>query len=148
VSSIRGFYLNGLGPGSYSNPNLAPEDQIFERYGDMKLESNLEFRFPVYRILKGAVFADAGNIWKLDTAVTGEAGVFRFNKFYKEIALTPGVGLRLDITVFVIRLDVATPFINPLMPEGQRWVVPQIDFGNPTWRRENLVFNLAFGYPF
>ena len=148
VSSIRGFYLNGLGPGSYNNPNLAPEDQIFERYGDMKLESNLEFRFPVYRILKGAVFADAGNIWKLDTAVTGEAGVFRFNKFYKEIALTPGIGLRLDIAVFVIRLDVATPFINPLMPEGQRWVVPNIDFGSPTWRSQNLVFNLAFGYPF
>ena len=59
-----------------------------------------------------------------------------------------GAGLRLDITLFVIRLDLAFPIRKPWLPAGQRMVINQINFGDPDWRRENLIWNLAIGYPF
>jgi hypothetical protein len=64
------------------------------------------------------------------------------------MAVGTGVGLRFDITFLVLRIDVAFPLRKPYLPDGQRWVINQINFGDPTWRKENIIFNLAIGYPF
>ena len=68
--------------------------------------------------------------------------------FMNEMAVGTGLGLRVDVTFLVVRLDVAFPLRVPYLPDGHRWVINQINFGDPTWRRDNLVFNLGIGYPF
>lgn len=144
-NSLRGFRSRSVGPGTYfpvSNTDIIPDQT-----GDIKLEMNTEFRPHITGPLYGAVFVDAGNIWlKSDSTYTGKPGSQFTGKFLKQLAVDVGVGLRLDITVFVIRLDVAFPVRKP-------WVIPpsvirQIDFSDPVWRRQNLVYNLAIGYPF
>ncbi|MNL15232.1 hypothetical protein D3C87_1362080 [compost metagenome] len=64
------------------------------------------------------------------------------------MAVGTGAGLRVDATIFVIRLDVAFPVRKPYLPAGQRWVFDQVDFGSKTWRKENLIYNIGIGYPF
>jgi outer membrane protein insertion porin family len=92
------------------------------------------------------VFIDAGNIWlKNDTMYTHKPGSKFTSHFLSELAVDVGVGVRLDITIFVIRLDVAFPVRKPWVVPP--WVINQIDW-NPSWRRENIVYNLAIGYPF
>ena len=59
-----------------------------------------------------------------------------------------GVGLRLDVSFFVVRLDVAFPIRKPWNAEGDRWVFDKIAFGSSDWVKENLVYNIAIGYPF
>jgi outer membrane protein insertion porin family len=93
------------------------------------------------------VFLDAGNIWlyRKDTLQPGG----EFNKeFLKQLAVGTGIGLRLNLTILLLRIDLGMPLREPWLPAGQRWVINQIDFGNREWRRKNLVLNLAIGYPF
>ncbi|MFO7935978.1 MAG: hypothetical protein R6U78_18080, partial [Bacteroidales bacterium] len=59
-----------------------------------------------------------------------------------------GLGLRLDLSVLVLRLDVGFPLRKPWRTDGERWVLDEVDVGDPSWRKENLVFNFALGYPF
>src|SRR3546814_11588 len=106
-----------------------------------------ELRFDLISAVKGALFADAGNIWLLRENPLKPGAAFSSN-FYKEIAVGTGLGLRVDLSFFVIRLDVAFPLRKPWLPQGNRWVIDEVDFGNKTWRKENLVFNIAIGYPF
>jgi outer membrane protein assembly factor BamA len=136
ANSVRAWQIYSLGPGSYSNPNPS-----FDETGDIDLEGNAEYRFPVYNIIKGAVFIDAGNVWlnKKNDAFPG--GDFEFNRFYKEIAIGSGIGVRFDFSFFVIRLDVAFKIRNPSVPEVQRWV----DLSS-SLRHPNL--NFGIGYPF
>src|SRR5690606_3602495 len=113
----------------------------------LKLEANTELRFDLVSALKGALFVDAGNIWLMreDPLKPGAA----FGKdILKEIAVGTAMGLRVDLSFFVIRLDVAFPLRKPYLPEGERWVIDRVDFSDKDWRRENLVFNIAIGYPF
>ena len=73
----------------------------------------------------------------------------KFSKdFLKELAVGTGVGLRIDITFLVLRLDVGIPLRKPYLPVNDRWVFGDINFGSSNWRRENIIFNLAIGYPF
>ena len=150
ANSIRAFKLRELGPGSNTdgfNPDLGVSDQT----GDIKLELNAEYRFPLFSYLHGAFFVDAGNIWLTGTAAEGAQesdGLFEWNNFYKEIAVGAGLGLRLDITYFVLRLDMAFPLHRPFPDEGFRWVIDEIAPGSRRWRQDNLVINLALGYPF
>jgi outer membrane protein assembly factor BamA len=65
-----------------------------------------------------------------------------------EMAVGTGVGLRLDVSFFILRFDLAMPLRKPWLPDNQRWVINQINFGNPTWRSQNLLLNIAIGYPF
>ncbi|MCE3226393.1 MAG: surface antigen [Bacteroidetes bacterium] len=146
-NSIRAFPINSIGPGTYSLQ--ATQASLFlQQGGDIKLEANLEYRFDIFRSLKGAVFSDAGNTWlfKSNPAVTGDP--FSFYQFYKEIAVGTGVGLRFDISFFVIRFDLGIPLRKPWLPENERWVLKEIDFSDPTWRSNNLILNVAIGYPF
>jgi outer membrane protein assembly factor BamA len=144
-NSLRGFRSRSVGPGTYFPVNA---DEVFpDQTGDIKLELNSEFRPHITGPLYGALFIDAGNIWLFnDSTHTGKPGAKFTSKFLKQLAVDVGVGLRLDIRIFVIRLDLGFPIRKP-------WVVPpsvinQINFRDKEWRRQNLVYNLAIGYPF
>lgn len=149
-NSLRGFRSRSLGPGTYRDPNANGNIFFPDESGDIKLELNTELRLKVNNILEGAFFVDAGNIWlynKDTTTASGTPGVLlrpgaQFTKdFMKELAVDAGIGLRIDLTILLLRLDVAAPLREPWLPSGQRWV-----FSN--FNLKNAVFNLAIGYPF
>jgi outer membrane protein insertion porin family len=116
--------------------------------GNMLIESSLEYRMPIGRFPELAVFVDAGNIWLTSGPGTTAATHFRVSRFYRELAVGAGAGLRINLGFFVLRLDLAFPLAKPYLPAGQRWVAGDLHFGNRTWRRENLNWNFSFGYPF
>ena len=93
------------------------------------------------------MFAGTGNIWLYNNDIA-QVGAKFSNQFLKELAVGTGIGLRADVSFLVLRLDLAFPLRKPYLPGGQRWVIDKIDFGSSQWRKENLVFNLAIGYPF
>ena len=108
---------------------------------------NAEYRFNLVSIIKGAVFVDAGNIWLLKADSNRVGGQFE-RDFYKEFAVGTGFGIRADASIFVVRLDLAWPIRKPWLDEGSRWVIDDINFGSSAWRKDNLVLNIAIGYPF
>lgn len=145
-NSVRAFQINSLGPGTYQQNDSTRA--ILQLGGDIKLEMNAEYRFGIYRFLKGAIFVDAGNVWlqKSNPSVTGTP--FLFPTFLNEMAVGTGVGLRVDVSFFILRFDLAMPLRKPWLADNQRWVINQINFGSPTWRSQNLILNIAIGYPF
>jgi len=150
ASSLRGFPSRLVGPGTFNDQYLygdAPRQRFVEMLGDIKLEVNTELRAHLYQFINGAIFFDAGNIWTAYDDPRFPGGQFTKN-FYKELAVDGGLGLRLDFEILVIRLDLGIPLRKPWLPEKERWVINQIDFGNSSWRNQNLIFNLAIGYPF
>jgi hemolysin activation/secretion protein len=151
-NSIRAFPARSVGPGTYNvrtDTSASQDARLFiDQRGDIKIEANIEYRFDIIKSLKGAVFTDAGNIWLNKEDSTREGGKFRKETFMKEFAVGAGVGLRMDFSFFVLRLDVAFPIRKPFLPENERWVLRQINFGSSEWRKENLIFNIAIGYPF
>jgi outer membrane protein assembly factor BamA len=130
-----------LDPATNTNSFLADQS------GDLKIEFNTEYRAKIYGIVKGAVFLDAGNIWLLNDNLDKPGSKFTKN-FMNEIAVGTGVGLRFDLSFLVLRTDFAFPIRKPYLPEGRRWVIDAINIGSSSWRKENLIFNLAIGYPF
>lgn len=143
--SVRAFRIRSIGPGTYK-PESFDVNSYFDQSGDIRLEGNLEYRFPLVSILKGALFMDAGNIWLMNENEALPGGKFSKN-WSKELAVGAGVGLRADIEFFVIRFDFATPLRYPYLPEGERWN-NSFEIGSKTWRKQNLIFNFAIGYPF
>lgn len=145
TNDIRGFAARSLGPGTYKVPDTV---QYADQSGDIKIMFNTELRFKIVSILYGALFADAGNIWlrKEDPSRIGSG--FKLKNALSEMAVSTGAGLRVDARIFVIRLDVAFPIRKPYLPEGQRWVLDQVAFGDKNWRKENLIYNIGIGYPF
>jgi len=147
-SSLRGFNSRLVGPGTFNAQVLQPDGKRFvEVLGDMKLEASVELRGKLYSIIEGAIFADAGNIWLQRKNPVFPGGEFT-SDFYKELAVDAGLGLRFDLTILLVRFDFGIPLRKPWLPEGQRWVFNDIRFGNPEWRKENIIFSLAIGYPF
>ncbi len=145
-NSVRAFSINSLGPGTYfQNTN---QNGFLQLGGDLKLETNAEYRFGITRYLKGALFVDAGNVWLAKSNPENIGTPFRISKFLDEIAVGTGFGVRVDVSFFVLRFDLATPLKKPWLTENHRWTINQIDFGSATWRRENLILNIAIGYPF
>jgi hypothetical protein len=136
ASSMRAWQARTLGPGSYSD-----SVQVYQ-YGDIKLEMNIEYRFKMFWIIEGALFADAGNIWSIGKYEENESKVFRFNRFYKEIALGTGFGTRFDFSFFIIRFDFGLKIYNPSLPEGNRWINSEF------YKGRNWTFNFGIGYPF
>lgn len=145
-NDIRAFAARSLGPGSYKLPNQI--NNYTDQSGDIKAMVNTELRFKLFSVLYGALFADAGNVWlrKEDSLRPGSG--FNFKDALDEIAVGTGAGLRVDASIFVIRLDVAFPIRKPYLEPGNRWVIDQVDFGSSTWRKENLIYNIGIGYPF
>jgi outer membrane protein insertion porin family len=148
-NSLRGFRSRSVGPGTYypTTHSGQPSEVIPDQTGDLKLELNTEFRPHISGPLYGALFIEGGNIWLWnDSSYTHKPGSQFTSKFLSQLAVDAGVGLRLDITIFVIRLDVAFPLRKP-------WEIPpsvlnDINFHSSNWRNQNVVYNLAIGYPF
>jgi len=144
-NSLRGFRSCGVGPGVY-----VPQDTsnvIPDQTGDIKFEINTEFRPHISGPLYGAIFLEAGNIWLVnDSTYTHKPGSQFTSKWLSQLAVDAGLGLRFDITVFVIRLDVGFPLRKPWLQNP--WVINQIKLGDTHWRKNNLVYSLAIGYPF
>lgn len=145
-NSIRAFRARTLGPGSY-DPRNTQGSFFHDQAGDLRLEANLEYRFKVYKFVNLAAFVDAGNIW-LFNEDSSRPGAQISKDWYKEIAVGSGLGLRLDFNIFVLRTDLAIPIRVPYLEENQRWLHKHIDIKNAQWRKENLILNIAIGYPF
>ncbi|WP_367769435.1 BamA/TamA family outer membrane protein [Flavobacterium sp. WC2421] len=146
TNSIRAFRARSIGPGTFdgsTNANTFLPDQS----GDLKLEFNTEYRAKIYGLVKGALFMDAGNIWLLKDNIDKPGAKFS-KDFLNELAVGVGAGLRFDFSFLVLRTDLAFPIRKPYLPDGQRWVLDKVNFGSGSWRNDNLVFNLAIGYPF
>ncbi|MGJ8684438.1 MAG: BamA/TamA family outer membrane protein [Nonlabens sp.] len=133
--SVRAFRTRSLGPGTYT-PEDTDDRSFFDQSGNVRLEANVEYRFPIYSYFKGALFIDAGNVWT--TAGNGLEGGEFSNNFYNEFGIGAGLGMRVDVQGFVIRFDLAAPWHDPSQPVNQRW---NFDVENP-------VFNFGIGYPF
>ena len=146
-NSLRAFRSRSIGPGTYLAKGFGATGFIPDQSGDIKLELNTELRFNIVKPVYGAVFVDAGNIWLRNDNPNKPGSTFS-KDFLKELAAGAGLGLRIDISLLVLRLDMAFPIRKPFLPETERWVIDQIDFGSSEWRKQNLVFNLAIGYPF
>jgi len=150
-TSIRAFPARSLGPGTYYVKNDSSSENrllFIDQRGDIKIEANGELRLELSRTFKPAIFIDAGNIWLIRTDVTRPGGKFMKQEFMRELAVGTGVGLRMDFNFFVLRLDLAFPLRKPWLPAGERWVHNDIDLGSSRWRQDNLILNIAIGYPF
>jgi outer membrane protein assembly factor BamA len=145
-NSIRAFRARTLGPGSF-DPRTIDPGTYFDQSGDIKLELNAEYRANLYKFLNAAVFVDAGNIWLLHDDKDRPGAKFS-KDFLNEIAVGAGVGLRLDFSILILRLDLAMPLRVPYYQKGDRWAFDKINFGDSNWRKDNLVLNIAIGYPF
>ncbi|MEO6682279.1 MAG: BamA/TamA family outer membrane protein [Ginsengibacter sp.] len=147
TNSVRAFRSRTLGPGTFRSDKADQASFLPDQSGDIKLELNTEMRIKFNRILEGAVFVDGGNIWLYNNDPLRPGTQFS-NNFLKELAVGTGLGLRLDLTILLLRIDFAMPVRKPWLDEGNRWVLDQIDFSSKDWRRKNIIFNLAIGYPF
>ena len=152
ASSIRAFRIRTLGPGGFESKLDNDGSNFVDQTGDIKLEMNLEYRFPIFTYLKGALFVDAGNVWLVrgdaDESTPEPDGLFHLDQFYDEIAVGAGFGFRIDFGVAVVRSDWATPIRRPTQQEGNQWLFSEINLLSRNWRRQNFVWNVAIGYPF
>ncbi len=147
ANSVRAFRIRRLGPG---RDTLAQDETtVFsDQTGDIKLEANLEYRFPLISYLRGALFVDAGNIWLMNMPEDGNRrGLFEWDDFWKELGVGAGLGLRLDIDFVVLRLDAAFALRKPSRLPDNAWIRDFRPFQSE-WRRDNLVWHLSLGYPF
>ena len=139
ASSVRAWAVRNLGPGSFSDSLITIPNQT----ADIKLEANLEYRFKLFWVLEGALFVDAGNIWDLRKTPERPGAEFRWDKFYNDIAIGYGLGIRLDFSFFIFRLDWGLKGRDPSQPVGHRWL---------QWYKKmtsyDYAFNVGIGYPF
>ncbi|HEY1024843.1 MAG TPA: BamA/TamA family outer membrane protein [Sphingobacteriaceae bacterium] len=168
-TGIRAWQARTLGPGSYNRAvigsdtlrrNLRNIDQV----GEIKIEGNLEYRFKLANNIwgakvKGALFTDFGNIWRIrETLPENPGGEFKFDKFFKEIAIGTGAGLRFDLNYFVLRLDAGIKVKDPQFSGTDQWVIRHF-FDKKDFQRNYavtnspdvyrfVVYNFGIGMPF
>ncbi len=140
-NSMRGWIVRRLGPGTQPYD----KDKYPSQIGNVKLEANVEFRFPVWDFINSAVFFDLGNIWfagkdNYDDPDLSEAAVFRFDRFHKQLGLNTGIGLRLDFNRFIFRVDWGIKLHDPGRLAGDRWI--------DKLRLAGTALNFGVGYPF
>ncbi|WP_455962726.1 translocation and assembly module lipoprotein TamL [Bacteroides bouchesdurhonensis] len=138
ANSVRGWSVRDLGPGSF-----AGKGSLMDQSGDIKLDASIEYRSKLFWKFQGALFIDAGNIWTIRDYANQPGGVFKFSRFYKQIAVAYGLGLRLDLDFFILRFDGGMKAINPAY-ETKKEHYPII---NPKFSRD-FAFHFAVGYPF
>ncbi len=138
-NGIRAWRARTLGPGSYDPSNSSA---LYDKIGDVQLESNLEFRFHIFKSFYGAWFIDAGNVWTLNKDPNKPNGNLDASRFYKEIAIGSGFGIRYDFSFFVLRLDAAVRIRDPQYAENNRWTFDKHPIKNTT------ILNFGIGYPF
>ena len=139
ANGVRGWGVRTLGPGRYNSRNSVTD--FINQCGDIRLFLSVEFRQKLFWLLEGAFFIDGGNIWTIRDYETQPGGVFKFNRFYKEIAAAYGIGIRADFTYFLLRLDMGVKAYNPA-EDQKHW--PLL---SPSWKRDT-TFHFSIGYPF
>nr|WP_073094646.1 BamA/TamA family outer membrane protein [Cyclobacterium lianum] len=149
-TSIRAWQPRRLGPGSFT-PEVREDgtfDYRFEQPGEILFEAMFEFRRKLFGYFDGAFFIDAGNTWTFAVDPSREGTDFRFDRFYKELAVGTGVGLRMDFEFLVLRLDMGIKAYDPARPEKERFILDNISFKQPFGEKGQQVFNIGIGYPF
>ncbi len=137
ANGMRGWEIRSLGPGRFSDPG-----NNFEKMGELWLESNIEYRFPMYSWLNGAVFADAGNIWLLNDNADMPNAILKVSEFGNHIAIDGGLGIRFDLSFFILRVDGAVKLKNPALMPGNQWLkISELGI-------RKVVWNFGIGYPF
>lgn len=138
ANGVRGWSVRTLGPGEYTSENY---NDFVKQTGDVKLLMNMEYRAKLFWKLEAAAFVDAGNVWTIKEYEAQPHGQFLFDKFYKQIALAYGLGLRLDFSYFLIRFDLGLKAYNPCRNDNN-W-----RFKGFRWKDDYAV-HFAIGYPF
>lgn len=137
---MRGWSARTLGPGNFHNSSGSID--FMKQSGDIKLDLNFEARFKLFWKLQVAIFLDGGNIWTIKDYPEQPTGFFRFDTFYKQIAVNYGAGIRLDFDFFVIRVDLGIKLYDPGYPiESERFRTEL------TWAND-FALHFAVGYPF
>lgn len=141
ANSMRAWASRSLGPGS--SKNNTPSSRI--SYGEIKIEANLEYRFNVIDKFEGALFFDAGNVWNISESLVkkDELGAFKWNNFYNQIAIGSGLGIRIDISNIILRLDAGIKLVDPYLDSGKKFVLSSKEFNF-----DDISFNFGIGYPF
>lgn len=137
ANSIRSYRPRELGPGTYRDTT---QTGYFDQTGDIRFETNVEYRFDIIPYLKGALFVDAGNIWLSRAHPNKPGGEFIFSKALNQLAVGAGAGLRVDADFFVLRLDAGFPVRDP-------YVTPTYVLKLPP-PNKSVIFHIAVGYPF
>lgn len=140
ANGMRGWTVRTLGPGRYRNEGKSID--FINQSGDLKLDLNLEYRTHLFWKIHSAVFLDAGNIWTIREYEEQPGGQFKFTTFYKELALSYGIGFRFDFGLFVFRLDGAMKAINPAYDGRERFPIICPKFSR------DFALHFAIGYPF
>lgn len=140
ANSVRAWTVRSLGPGSYRPPESI-RDGYFDQTGTFKFEFNVEYRFPIVGPVHGALFLDSGNVWLLKKDPLRPGGELQASTLFKDIALGTGFGLRLDISMLVLRADLGIGLHAP-------YDTGKSGYYNLPSFKDSLAFHLAIGYPF
>lgn len=140
ANSVRGWSVRSLGPGGYRGDSNSLD--YVNHTGDIKLDLNLEYRTHLFWKLNGAAFIDAGNVWTIRNRELQPEGLFKFNRFYKQLAVAYGLGLRFDLDFLIIRFDGGMKAVNPMYTGRDRYPIVSPDF------KRDFAFHFAVGYPF
>jgi hypothetical protein len=138
ANDIRGWKLGTLGPGRYHNDSVV---NSYDQTGDMQLQINLEYRFPVYKQIRSALFMDIGNIWLLHDSPDLPGGKFDVDYLIPDLAVDIGIGIRADFDYFIVRMDPAVPVRVPYYFENNHWYVRKLSLSD-------IIWNFGIGYPF
>ena len=141
ANSVRGWAVRGLGPGSFSGTD--GHIDFIHQTGDMRLDASAEWRSHLFWKLDGALFVDAGNVWTLRNYEEQPGGQFRFDKFWKQVAVAYGFGFRFNFGYFIVRLDAGMKAINPAFESGHR----HYPVAYPDLRRD-FHLHFAVGLPY
>ena len=139
ANSVRGWSVRTLGPGIFKQTGTSAD--FVNHSGDLKLDLSVELRSKLFWVVESALFIDAGNIWTIRQYTNQEGGLFRFDTFYKEIALAYGVGVRLNFNFFIFRLDLGFRAFDPSLDGQERWRFTRIS-------SQDMAWHVAVGYPF
>ncbi|MBQ9641955.1 MAG: BamA/TamA family outer membrane protein [Bacteroidaceae bacterium] len=140
ANSVRGWSVRSLGPGSYDGADRGIN--FINQSGDLQLNLSLEFRAHLFWKLSGALFLDAGNIWTLRNYADQPGGQFRFDTFFKEIALSYGLGFRMNLNFFILRFDAGMKAIDPAHTGRAHYPIYHPNLGR------DFAFHFAVGLPF
>lgn len=140
ANSVRGWSVRSLGPGGYRGASGSLD--YVNHTGDIKLDMNVEYRTHLFWKLNAAAFIDAGNVWTLKNRYSDSTGQFAFNRFYKEIAVSYGLGIRFDLDFLILRFDGGMKAVNPMGSGIERFPLIVPDFSR------DFAFHFAVGYPF
>lgn len=137
ANSVRGWSESTLGPGSYVRFNSLRRD--YNQLGDVKIDLNFEYRAKMFWVLEGALFVDAGNVWTIRDYPSQPGGYFQFDRFWNQLAVAYGAGLRMDFSFLLFRLDAGFKFYDPARISTQPWRKPSF---------RDMAVHIAIGYPF